>query len=595
MTVLEVINVGCAILSASAEVAPFVQKYMSNKNSKNMEARRASRQATVETDDEDDDERSPASPRSGSSQEERIGPGELKDLMRTLQAQSEAVQAHSQMISHLVQERGLPDSDRLSSIPEESKIQSISFLDDEFQRMALKTSFQDFAFPPLNEAPQIDLSTSMSRTSSTSISNASMPSSPATSVSSVSSFSSPTENRRLSFGCPPSSYPMHSLAQPSSPTASFSSASTSVPSMTRRVSFGSSTSRVSSNPAKRFSAEMSVEKALWAPLPNKYQGSRRSLSRTKTMPLPIPEQQQRSQRQFPEIPSEKALSYPPMNRYPSKSTGSPPPSTLANIPRRSSSSRIDIGPRASSFSQQTRGPSSKTIQPPAPPQRALSFSSQSKHRHASLQTLQPPISLRRPSDIPSKEQWRSSLKSAQNPPSPQPSPQSYSPTPSIASTSSAPTPIPASSLIMYQTPKAPSDSFNLILSPQTLTDLQPHLPTIPHEQITHHASTWSYAQTLDQLLHPDHCHLKGSDTLCRSYLSSSIRSYISTLAFSLAGERENFPLMLFLFRFVMLFGVDVLRGVPSQCGDPTGLREVESSYMLAGEIFEVLEGREGEM
>lgn len=56
MNVFEVIHLGCAILSTSAEVAPFVKDYISKKTSKTMTARKAFRQATVESDDEDEEE-----------------------------------------------------------------------------------------------------------------------------------------------------------------------------------------------------------------------------------------------------------------------------------------------------------------------------------------------------------------------------------------------------------------------------------------------------------------------------------------------------------------------------------------------------------
>lgn len=68
MTVLDVINVGCAILQTSAEVAPFVKKYMSKKDSRKMSSKRGSLQATVETDDEE--ELTSATPRRESARED---------------------------------------------------------------------------------------------------------------------------------------------------------------------------------------------------------------------------------------------------------------------------------------------------------------------------------------------------------------------------------------------------------------------------------------------------------------------------------------------------------------------------------------------
>jgi hypothetical protein len=59
MSIFDFINVGCAILSTSAEVAPLVKKYVAKKDSKKMAARKGFRQATVETDDEDEEERNP--------------------------------------------------------------------------------------------------------------------------------------------------------------------------------------------------------------------------------------------------------------------------------------------------------------------------------------------------------------------------------------------------------------------------------------------------------------------------------------------------------------------------------------------------------
>lgn len=58
MKVLDIIHVSCAILSASAEVAPLVKNYIATKKARKMAARKGFRQATVETDDEDEELRS---------------------------------------------------------------------------------------------------------------------------------------------------------------------------------------------------------------------------------------------------------------------------------------------------------------------------------------------------------------------------------------------------------------------------------------------------------------------------------------------------------------------------------------------------------
>lgn len=50
-------------------------------------------------------------------------------------------------------------------------------------------------------------------------------------------------------------------------------------------------------------------------------------------------------------------------------------------------------------------------------------------------------------------------------------------------------------------------------------------------------------------------------------------------------------LWIFLLRLIMHSDLDVLSEAPAQCADPTGLREVESSYCLAKEILGVLESR----
>ncbi len=57
--VIDAINFGCALISTTVDVAPYVKNYMSKKDSKKNVARRASLQATVETDDEEEEERTP--------------------------------------------------------------------------------------------------------------------------------------------------------------------------------------------------------------------------------------------------------------------------------------------------------------------------------------------------------------------------------------------------------------------------------------------------------------------------------------------------------------------------------------------------------
>jgi hypothetical protein len=221
-----------------------------------------------------------------------------------------------------------------------------------------------------------------------------------------------------------------------------------------------------------------------------------------------------------------------------------------------------------------------------------------KHRHSSLQPIQQPKIHERPSDIPSKEQWRSSLKSAQTSTSSRSSTGALSDTFSSSSprqAKSSPTltlpPVTRSSPSAI--PQQTSDSFTSVLSQTHLSKLQQHLNNIHTEQLTHYSSTWSYDQTLDQFLRPDHFYLKDVDMVHRSYLSSSTRSHIYSLAHTISTsqyenktQRESsvFALAIFLLRLVMFFGVDILIDAPAQCEDPTGLRVVESTYQLAREV-----------
>ncbi|CZR63909.1 uncharacterized protein PAC_13806 [Phialocephala subalpina] len=691
MTVLDVINVGCAILQTSAEVAPFVKKYMSKKDSRKMSSKRGSLQATVETDDEE--ELTSVTPRRESAREDGLGLGEMKDLMRTLQAQSQAVQAHSEMISQLVLEKGQGGSDRLSSISEDLKMPSTSFLDDQTRRMSLETSLRDFSFAPVDLPP--------SRAPSFSMPSPSVPSSPAISLSSISSFAPSDQDRRTSFGSPRSSASSFSL---SSPTFSSSSCATSVSSASsistlkkdRRVSFGSQTPRASSTQStgskKRMSVEMSLEKALSAPLPNKYQSPRRA-SMSRTVMTPVPEQPPRTR---PEVFIEKALSFPMPNKYRNRSTistsTSPPgaisssrfppvvhqartlspptanqnllsapefigsrsqpralsiaipnqsprraPEATSFIPEAIPSSRLRpvihqeralSFPPPNQYTYQSLGPPSSPRTSPLPmpnPRsrmdigpRASSFSSTTQHRHLSLQ---PPSNVESPlrlSDIPPREQWRRSLKSPTS--TAIVKPQGYFSNGSNASVNESVSSSPRSSatslpentpscqaLVPFFPLKPIADSFHSILSLDVLYKLQQHLNNVSIQQLVHHASIWSYSQTLDQLLHPDNLALKGDTAIDRSYLSRTVRSYLYDLSCDIAtssspaksqfGQGENkeglgFELWMFLLRFVMSIGVEILRDAPRQYADPTGLKEVESRYEIVREILGVLEEQE---
>lgn len=57
-------------------------------------------------------------------------------------------------------------------------------------------------------------------------------------------------------------------------------------------------------------------------------------------------------------------------------------------------------------------------------------------------------------------------------------------------------------------------------------------------------------------------------------------------------ESGVLPLIVFLLRFAMFFGTDVLVDAPAQSEDPTGLREVESTYQMSKEVGVLLEGRD---
>lgn len=431
-----------------------------------------------------------------------IQPGVLEDLMSTIQAQSEALQGHSQVISHLINERSSGNPERLSSIPEGTKIHSNSALDDEFRRVSLGTTLQSFSFPASEDLMENAPSSPTSRASSFSISSASMPPSPATSHSSMASFSTLTEDRRSSY-----TTSRHSSCSSSNPVPlsssrprSFNNGSFPSANIGRRVSFGSPSSKVvlhqSANRTKREAAELFEEKALAASLPNKYRGSRGSLPRNKSFPTPgLP---RRSPERSPEdslplsIRIEHRTEY---HRPPLSSKGSPPRS-----PPKSPESvqRASIGSRASSYT------------------------SQIKNRQ--LQPVLPPKIHQRPLDIPSKEQWRSSLKSARistsppSPPSPPSSIHALSDTSGTSPRQSHSSPTSGLQLAPRQAPKSNSNTFTTILTQNNLLELQRHLNNISIQQITHYASTWSYNQTLSQFLHPDHFYLKEIDLVHRSYL-----------------------------------------------------------------------------
>jgi hypothetical protein len=237
-------------------------------------------------------------------------------------------------------------------------------------------------------------------------------------------------------------------------------------------------------------------------------------------------------------------------------SASPVPMSPESPPRRTSSILLSASPAP--------------MPPEFPLMRATSFSMSNQSWYESHDSLN---SRSRVSPIPMPDQWRRSLK--------QPRSSLSSPTLSESST------------IAY--PLSPGTSFHDILDLDLLPKLEPYLNDVPIVQLTQATATWSYSQTLEQLLYPDEFLSKGDTVITRSYLSPSVRSHIRLIADTVSedsGQGQATTLTIFLARFIMQHGTHVLLSAPGQEEDPTGLKELECRDAMAREISAMLETSE---
>lgn len=244
------------------------------------------------------------------------------------------------------------------------------------------------------------------------------------------------------------------------------------------------------------------------------------------------------------------------------------------------------------------------------PMRAMSFSVSDQCRHGSLesphlramsssmpnprQPMSPGTPLLRAASfpLPNKYQRKSPKLQPKAPPTPMPDQwrRSLKLSPSACSSPR----ISEANTITF--PHSRAGSFHDILGHDLLLQILPYLDNVLIQALIHHATEWSYSQTLAQLLHPDHIYLKSDAVMRQSYLSSSTRLHIWLCACTISesspqGAVLTLPIATFLIRFIMQYGANILLEVPRQLDDPTGLRELESRYKIAEEILEFLEGK----